>query len=126
MINRPRNPGKRSPLQDARLSGTVQLPPALPEGHTMQRHAILSAVLAFLLAKPIVAADALPDKLAPYFHPPAELAKDFGSYRSPLLFADGSPVKTAADWQKRRQQILKEWHDLMGPWPELVAKPKVE
>jgi hypothetical protein len=68
----------------------------------------------------------LPDKVARHFRPPEEFAKDFGSYRSPLLFADGSPVRNAADWQKRRQEIRKEWHDLMGPWPELVAKPKIE
>jgi hypothetical protein len=88
----------------------------------MTRH----AVLLFLFASPVVAADPLPAKLAPYFRPPAELATDLGSYRSPLLFADGMSVKTAADWDKRRHEIRKEWMDLMGPWPELVAKPKVE
>jgi hypothetical protein len=68
----------------------------------------------------------LPDKLAPFFQPPPKLADDFGKYRSPLLFADGSKVKTAADWEKRRQEILKTWHDLMGQWPPLIEKPKVE
>jgi hypothetical protein len=72
------------------------------------------------------AAEPVPEKLAPFFRPPPEFAKDFGTYRSPLLFADGTPVKTAADWQRRRQEILKQWHDLMGPWPKLIARPKVE
>ena len=48
------------------------------------------------------------------------------SYRSPLKFADGSPVKNADDWAKRRQEILKTWHEIMGPWPTLIEKPKIE
>ncbi len=82
-------------------------------------------VFAFFASR-AAAADPLPEKLAAFFHPPAELAKDLGTYRSPLLFADGTPVKTAADWEKRRQEIRKQWHDLMGPWPELIAKPTIE
>lgn len=68
----------------------------------------------------------LPDKLAPFFRPPEEFAKDFGNYRSPLKFDDGSPVKTAADWPKRREEILKTWHGLMGAWPALIEKPKID
>jgi hypothetical protein len=79
---------------------------------------------------PVLAADketdALYQRLAPYFKPPAELAKDFGNFKSPLKFDDGTLVKDPADWPKRRREILKTWHDLMGPWPELVAKPKIE
>jgi hypothetical protein len=78
------------------------------------------------MSRPAVAAEPLPEKLAPFFRPPPEFAKDFGSYRSPLLFADGTPVKTTADWEKRRQEIRTQWHDLMGPWPPLIAKPNVE
>jgi hypothetical protein len=91
----------------------------------MIRRLIVTCLLS-ALAAPAFAADPLPEKLAPFFHPPAEFAKDLGDYHSPLLFADGTPVKTAADWEKRRQEILKQWHDLMGPWPELIAKPKIE
>lgn len=65
-------------------------------------------------------------KIAPHFQPPAELAKDLGAFKSPLNYYDGSPVKSAADWPKRRQEILKTWHDLMGPWPAVLDKPKVE
>jgi hypothetical protein len=71
-------------------------------------------------------ADAVWKQIAPYFKPPAELANDFGNYRSPLKFNDGSPVKTAADWSKRRQEILKSWNDLMGNWPKVIEKPKIE
>jgi len=41
-------------------------------------------------------------KIEKYFQPPADYAKDFGPYRSPLKFNDGSEVKTAEDWVKRR------------------------
>ena len=64
--------------------------------------------------------------LEPFFHPPAQYAGQFGSYRSPLKFEDGTWVKTAADWARRRQEIRKQWHDLMGPWPPLLEAPKVE
>lgn len=67
-----------------------------------------------------------PESLAPFFRPPAEFADDLGDFRSPLKFNDGSPVRTAAEWEKRRQEILKTWHDLMGPWPALIEKPKME
>ena len=51
------------------------------------------------------------DRLAPFFHPPKEHANDFGDYKSPLKFYDGSPVKTPDDWPKRRKEILKYWTD---------------
>jgi hypothetical protein len=49
-------------------------------------------------------------------HPPAEL-------KSPLVFADGEAVKSPSDWAKRRAEILAYWHEVMGPWPELLAQP---
>lgn len=68
----------------------------------------------------------IPREIAPFFKPPRELADDFGNYRSPLRFYDGTPVKRPADWQKRRQEILETWQEIMGPWPSLIDKPKVE
>ena len=47
------------------------------------------------------------EKIAAAFKPPAEFADDFGAYRSPLKFDDGTPVRTAADWPRRRQEILR-------------------
>lgn len=70
--------------------------------------------------------NSVPDKIAPFFTPPPELANDFGKYKSPLKFYDGSTVKTKADWQKRRHQILKTWQQIMGSWPPLIDKPKIE
>jgi hypothetical protein len=68
----------------------------------------------------------LPTDLAPHFRPPAKFADDLGDYRSPLKSDDGSPVRTAADWAKRRKEILSYWHGVMGKWPEPVAKPTLE
>lgn len=68
----------------------------------------------------------VPDDLAPYFRPPAALANDMGSYRSPLKFDDGTSVRTPADWARRRQEILRYWHGVMGPWPPVIERPKVE
>lgn len=67
-----------------------------------------------------------PAKLKPYFTPPKQLAEDYGSHKSPLKFDDGTAVKTAEDWTKRRVEIRKYWHGLMGEWPALIEKPKVE
>jgi hypothetical protein len=68
----------------------------------------------------------IPEPLRSAFAPPAELAGKMGEYRSPLLFRDGKPVKDAADWSKRREEILVTWHGLMGKWPDLLREPKVE
>ena len=61
-----------------------------------------------------------------HFSPPQEWAGQFGDYRSPLRFDDGSPVRSAEDWARRRAEILDTWHSLMGPWPPLITQPKVE
>ena len=68
----------------------------------------------------------VPGSLRPFFAPPAQYASDFGGYRSPLVFNDGTPVKTPVDWQKRRAEILATWRNLLGVWPPLIEKPKVE
>jgi len=56
-----------------------------------------------------------PPELVEWFTPPEKYRADFGGFRSPLLFADGTPVRTAADWQRRRAEILATWHKLLGP-----------
>jgi dienelactone hydrolase len=65
-------------------------------------------------------------QIAAYFSSPKRWEYELGDYRSPLRFADGNMVQTAGDWRKRRAEILKQWHDLMGRWPQLITKPKVE
>ena len=68
----------------------------------------------------------LDERLAPFFRPPARYAGDAGSFRSPLKFLDGSPVRDAGDWVRRRREILRTWHEAMGPWPKLLEKPTIE
>jgi len=65
-------------------------------------------------------------RIAPFFRPPAEFAGQSGKYRSPLLFNDGSRVASAAEWPRRRAEILHEWSELMGPWPAIIHRPKLE
>lgn len=64
--------------------------------------------------------------IAPFFAPPPEYADKFGGYRSPLLFRDGTRVKTPSDWARRRREIGETWNSLLGPWPSLLDEPKVE
>lgn len=74
----------------------------------------------------VSAAPAQDSALSRCFTPPPEFAGDFGDFRSPLLFNDGSEVRSPADWAKRRGEILATWHGLMGAWPDLITKPEVE
>ena len=67
-----------------------------------------------------------PAKIASFFAPPPEFAGQFGPYKSPLKFYDGRPVASPAEWPARRAEILKYWHEQMGPWPELLVSPKLE
>ena len=72
------------------------------------------------------AAQASWNKLAPCFSPPTEFRGDLGDYRSVLRFDDGRPVADSAEWQERRQEILRLWHEAMGPWPPLIQEPGIE
>jgi len=65
-------------------------------------------------------------QIAPFFTPPPEFDNDFGKYRSPLRFNNGTLVKTQQDWQKRRNEILKTWQGIMGNWPPMIERPKIE
>lgn len=70
--------------------------------------------------------DTLWQKLKPYFSVPQQYAGKFGDYRSPLKFYNGKKVKTPADWQKRRNEILHRWENMLGHWPALILNPEVE
>ena len=90
----------------------------------MLRRSFLIAVVSLFGAT--VGADepeALWKQLEPFAKPPAEFADKFGSYRSPLQFADGANVATPADWPRRREEIAKTWHKRLGSWPPLVERP---
>jgi dienelactone hydrolase len=66
------------------------------------------------------------EKIGRFFTPPAELARDMGTFRPVLQFDDGRPVRTAAEWQQRRAELLRKWHDVLGPWPPLLEKPAAQ
>lgn len=66
------------------------------------------------------------DGLDAYARPPASLKEDRGDYRSPLLFADGTPVRSPDDWKRRREQLRRQWQSLLGPWPDLITEPEVQ
>jgi hypothetical protein len=93
---------------------------------------LATVVAGVICAGSIVNADepsdsaALSPAIEPWFSPPAELADEYGDYRSPLLFDDGTPVRTQADWSRRREELLSYWRDQLGPWPELISQPQVE
>src|SRR4051812_7400403 len=86
---------------------------------------LLSA--AFVFAAPAPAGErSVPDELRSFFISPAPYTGESGSYASPLRFYDGRMVSSAAEWPARRAEILRYWHTQMGPWPELLAHPKIE
>jgi dienelactone hydrolase len=93
----------------------------------MSNRRILPLVAGVLIVAGVPAsAEEIDKRLVHFFRPPAEFANDLGTYKSPLTFADGRPVRNAEEWAKRRKEILKTWHEIMGPWPKLLDKPKIE
>jgi dienelactone hydrolase len=72
---------------------------------------------------PPPSASPIPRGLEPYFAPPPEVAHQYGDYRSPLLFDNGARVQSAAEWPRRRAEILRDWETLMGPWPAVLPRP---
>ena len=63
------------------------------------------------------------EKIGHLFAPPAELKDDLGAFRPVLQFEDGRTVRTAAGWDERRQELLRKWHGLLGPWPPPLERP---
>jgi dienelactone hydrolase len=61
-----------------------------------------------------------------FFTVPDDFKDRLGDFRAPLAFYDGSPVNSALDWKKRRQEILGQWHAMMGPWPDLIRGQQFE
>jgi dienelactone hydrolase len=91
---------------------------------------IVSWIAAPLLAQPAKPEAAKKegkwDRISSAFVVPDEYKGKTGPYRSPLLFEDGSEVKSREDWARRRQEILTYWHREMGQWPPVIERPAVE
>jgi hypothetical protein len=64
--------------------------------------------------------------IAPHFSTPKKFVDDLGTHRSTMKFNDGSVVRNAEDWKRRREEIRKQWTGLLGEWPALLENPKVE
>src|ERR1043166_7010857 len=87
---------------------------------------IMTGLLAASAMPEPIDSERMPDELAQFFTPPPKYRGDLGKFRSPLLFNDGTPVQKAGDWQRRREEIRSTWHTIMGPWPGLIDRPRVE
>ena len=84
-----------------------------------------AVVLVLAVAGFTFAEKPVPAEFAPFFRPPAEFTQ-LGDFRSPLIFADGTRVRTAEEWPRRRAEIRSQWEEVMGVWPELIAHPRIE
>ncbi len=74
----------------------------------------------------VVTSNQIWEKISPFFSPPKEYKDQYGSYKSPLKFYDGHPVKTKKNWTKRREEILTRWNKMMGEWPPLLKKQEMK
>ena len=63
---------------------------------------------------------------APFAKVPTEFSGRSSTLRSPLLFKDGSLVKSPEDWQRRRLEIIADWTRIVGSWPSIIEKPNME
>lgn len=86
------------------------------------RFSIALAASFLVLTVPALAQEPVP----PFSQVPAEYAGQVWPGVSPLVFKNGTPVKTPADWSRRREEILAEWHGMMGVWPAVIDRPKIE
>ncbi|MEZ6091651.1 MAG: prolyl oligopeptidase family serine peptidase [Pirellulaceae bacterium] len=60
------------------------------------------------------------------FNVPDEFKNDFGPYRSPLQFDDGTTARTPTDWARRRGELLNAWESMLGQWPPLMTDQELE
>lgn len=82
--------------------------------------------LILLCATQVTSAQKPWETIKHYFSPPSAFAKQYGDYRPLLSFKNGEAVTTPKQWEKRRTEILNDWNQLMGQWPTLIKKQKIE
>lgn len=100
----------------------------VPRGSDCMRVLTLVLILVLGIAGFASAAASLegpPPELAAFFKLPAGVVTEPDRLRSPLLFKDGRPVKTAEDWARRKVEIRADWEREMGRWPALIRQPKM-
>lgn len=83
-------------------------------------------ILCSFIVLSLQAAESDKAALAAFTVPPSAWAGQVGDYLSPLLLKEGRPAKTPGEWQQRRSEILADWHAIMGEWPPVIVKPKLE
>jgi hypothetical protein len=91
----------------------------------MAKTITLSLILVMFVSSAFGAGE-VPEKISHLFEPPPEFARDFGKYKSPLIFKDGTAVTTPADWSQRRREIVATWEGSLGSWPALIENPVIE
>lgn len=64
--------------------------------------------------------------LKPFSTPPSKYAGRFGAYKSLIVNAAGEPLTNAAQWPAQRERLRSYWDNLLGPWPPVIASPKLE
>lgn len=106
-----------------RALGTVSLEAG---EQSLEVRPIIKAAKAVMDVRLVRLIPVLPEVIARQYQPPEEWAGKLGDYRSPLLLDDGTPVKFAPEWPRRREELLKYWHGEMGPWPAIIETPRVE
>ncbi|MBE9510341.1 MAG: dienelactone hydrolase family protein [Bacteroidetes bacterium] len=102
--------------------------------HLLKKTISLSLVIFIIIGskhsvfaqEPNVEAAVIWEKIETFFSPPAEFADKYGEFLSPLKFYNGRSVETIEDWQKRREEILSRWNNMMGVWPPLIKDQEVE
>src|SRR5690606_13983262 len=70
------------------------------------------------------------DEIKEFFVVPDEYRGRLGEYRSLLTFDQAagratSQVKTPEDWAERREEIRQYWQTVIGMWPELLDRPRM-
>jgi len=97
-----------------------------PPMPVLPRWFLVLACVASVAAFGASSRDDVPAELRAYFSPPPAIRAPSSELRSPLIFDDGRPVASPADWAKRRDEIRRYWHERMGTWPTLVERPRAE
>ena len=109
-----------------RIAGRVITRPPSPSMPVPPRWLLFPALAASAVAIAAPSPDEVPADLRPFFSPSGGGDSPASELRSPLVFDDGRPVASAADWTERRDEIRRYWHDRMGPWPALLKRPRIE
>lgn len=86
----------------------------------------LFVFLSFLSCTAFAQEKLIENFLKPYFSAPDSMKNDYGVFKSPLVFNDGTEVKTKNDWLLRRKEIKNNWDLFLGTWPAFDENQKLQ